>query len=95
VKVRVDILGVPMLSEALGSKRIDLEIGGSGMKDLIDALLKRGGDRVRESLFTRQGDFDNTVQIAVNGEKFVSFDDGDVRLEQGDEIIFMMLLGGG
>lgn len=94
--MHVEIMGVPMLSEALGVKRLHLEIGKTGdIGSLLDTLVKRGGDRVKEVLFTTEGDFDNTVQIAVNGEKFISVDDDSVRLDEGDEVIFMMLLGGG
>ncbi|MFQ6104259.1 MAG: MoaD/ThiS family protein [Candidatus Glassbacteria bacterium] len=93
--IRVEILGVPMLTEALGEKRLELDVRGSRVGDLLDALIKRGGDPVKRALFAEDGTFDHSIQIAVNGEKFVSVDEEGLELRDGDTVTFMMLIGGG
>lgn len=93
--IHVDILGVPMLSDALGGKHLEVEISGTGIPDLVEAVAALGGKPAREVLFTADGGYENTIQLAVNGQRFVSLADRETRLEDGDRVTFLMLIGGG
>ncbi len=92
--IHVDILGLPMLADALGARRLDLEITGGGLGELLDALAARGGGTARNILFADDGTFDPSVQVVVNGRRFVSPGE-TVELADGDTVTIMMLVGGG
>ncbi len=95
MKVRVEIVGVPMLSDIIGKKKFDLSFPGKTVKDLIDELIRKYGTKVRKVLYGEKGTFDPTIQIALNGEKWVPADRHDMIVQDGDTVMFMILLGGG
>ena len=95
MKVRVEIVGVPMLSEIIGKKKFDLTVPGKTIKDLIEELIRNYGTRLRKVLYGEKGIFDPMIQIALNGEKWIPADRHDTTLNDGDTVIFMILLAGG
>jgi molybdopterin converting factor small subunit len=95
MKVRVEIVGVPMLSDVIGNKKFELDIPGKTVKDLIEELTRKYGAKVRKVLYGEKGAFDPMIQIALNGEKWIPSDQHDTTLDEGDTLIFMILLAGG
>ena len=95
MKVKVEILGVPMLSDVIGKKKFELNIRGRTVKDLIDELVRKHGPNVRKVLYGEKGTFDPMIQIALNGEKWIPADRHDTALSDGDTLMFMILLAGG
>jgi molybdopterin converting factor small subunit len=95
LKVQVEVVGVPMLEDALGKRRLEVDLAGGSIKDLVDTLVRLGGDAVREALFTDDAAFDNAIQMVVNGERFVRLEEPGTGLNEGDTVMFMMLIGGG
>jgi molybdopterin converting factor small subunit len=96
MKVRVEIVGVPMLSDVIGKKKFELDIPGRTVKELIEELIRTYGPKVRKVLYGEKERFDPMIQIALNGEKWISADRHDtVVLDDGDTLIFMILLAGG
>ncbi len=95
MKIDVEFLGLPMISDVIGKKKLQLEISGGTVKDIIDELIKRYGKKVRDALYDQEGNFDLMIQIALNGQSFISADKHDTPLKDGDHLIFMMLLAGG
>ena len=77
-------------------KKLEVEITGETVKELISHLVKRQGHKVREILLDRRGDLDSTIQVIVNEEGFLPRDDISRRtLQDGDKVIFLLLAGGG
>jgi molybdopterin converting factor small subunit len=95
MKVRVEIVGVPMLSDVIGKKKFELDIPGKTVKDLLEELIRKYGGKVRNVLYGEKGTFDPMIQIALNGEKWIPSDQHDTTLDEGDTLIFMILLAGG
>ena len=95
MRVQLEILGVPFLSDVMGKKKIDFEFQGSTVADLIAAIIGKWGRKARVALYDNDGKFDPTIQIAINGEMFVPYDDHGLSLKEEDRVTFMMLLGGG
>ncbi|MFB0505949.1 MAG: MoaD/ThiS family protein [Thermodesulfobacteriota bacterium] len=95
MKVRVEIVGVPMLSDVIGKKNFELHITGKTVRDLIEELIRKHGAKVRKALYDEKGAFDPMIQIALNGEKWIPSDQHDTTLNEGDTLIFMILLAGG
>ena len=95
MKVKIEIVGVPMLSDVVGKKKFDLNIPGKTVKDLIEELIHKYGPKVRNVLYGEKGTFDPMIQIALNGEKWIPPDQHDTTLNEDDTLIFMILLAGG
>jgi MoaD family protein len=95
MKVRIEIVGVPMLSDVIGMKKFELDVPGKTVKDLLEELTRKYGVKVRKVLYDEKGAFDPMIQIAVNGEKWIPADRHDTPLSDGDTLIFMILLAGG
>ena len=95
MKVRVEIAGVPMLSDVVGKKKFEINIQGKTVRDLIEELIRKYGAKVRKVLYGEKGTFDPMIQIALNGEKWIPPDQHDMTINEGDTLIFMILLAGG
>jgi molybdopterin converting factor small subunit len=95
VKVQLRLMALPALARALGGKKIDVEFPGDTVRDLVDYLVERYGQVARDALLDEEGDLDTIVQILVNEKQWVVHDDLDVPLNDGDNVIFMLLVVGG
>jgi molybdopterin converting factor small subunit len=97
MKIKIEVLGLPALSQALGKKEIELDIPGGSMtvQTVIHSLIQEFGPSAGKALYDPKGNLDSTIQIALNGEKFISPDRLDTPLEAGDTLTFMLLMAGG
>jgi MoaD family protein len=95
MKVNVEFLGLPMVSNVVGKKKLELDISGETVKDVLDELIKLYGKKVREAFYDPEGNFDLMIQIALNGKSFIPADKHDTPLKEGDTVMFMLLLAGG
>lgn len=97
MKITVDTRLFPMLAEVVGQEalEVDLQDRGTTIKDLIEELTRRYGQRAREALLDEGGKFDTMIQIVLNGERWIPGNELDTRLSDGDSVAFMLLIGGG
>ena len=95
MKINVEFLGLPTVSDAIGKKKLELNISGETVKDVIDELIRRYGKKIRDTFYDGQGNFDLMIQIALNGKSFILPDKHNTPLIEGDSLIFMLLLAGG
>jgi len=95
MKIQVEFLGFPMVSDVIGKKKMELDIPGNTVKDVIDELIKLYGRKVKEAFYDEKGRFDVTIQMTLNGKIFVSAEKQHTPLNEGDTLIFMLLLAGG
>jgi MoaD family protein len=95
MKIHVEFLGFPTASDIIGKKKLELNISGETVKDVIDELIKRYGRKVRDAFYDVQGNFDLMIQIVHNGKSFISSDKQSTPLKEGDSLTFMLLLAGG
>jgi molybdopterin converting factor small subunit len=95
MKISIEFLGLPMVSDAIGKKKLELNISGETVKDVIDELIKRHGKKVRNAFFDAEGDFDVMIQTVLNGKSFIPADKHHTPLNEGDTLTFMLLLAGG
>jgi molybdopterin converting factor small subunit len=95
MKINLEFLGLPMVSDVIGKKKLELNISGTTVKNVIDELINRYGKKVRDAFYDAQGNFDLMIQIVLNGKSFIPPDKHNVPLNGGDTLIFMLLLAGG
>ena len=95
MKINVEFLGFPMVSDVIRKKKLEVNISGETVKDVMDALIKRYGKKVRDAFYDAGGNFDLMIQIALNGKAFIPVDKHHTPLNEGDTLTFMLLLAGG
>ncbi len=95
MKVELRLMALPALVRALGGKKIEVDFPGHTVADLVEYLVERYGRPAKEALLDEEGDLDSIIQILINEERWVVHDDLDVPLEDGDTVIFMLLVVGG
>jgi len=96
MKINVEILGLPMISDVMGKKRLEMEISNGTVKEVLDELIRRYGRKVGEAFCDPEGNFDPSIQISLNGKSFITVDEHSKPLiKEGDTVTFMMLLAGG
>lgn len=94
MKVRLKVL-LPVLPEAMGSNELELEFPGETVNDLLEHLIARYGRKARQALHDEQGQLDQVIQILLNGEEWVTHDQLDRALQDGDYLMVMLMLAGG
>jgi MoaD family protein len=88
-------LFLPVLPEAIGRKELQVEFAGETVQDLIEHLIARYGRKARQALYDKEGQLDPVVQILLNGEQWVTHDRLDTVLQDGDDVMFLLMLAGG
>ncbi|TEU14852.1 MAG: MoaD/ThiS family protein [Anaerolineales bacterium] len=94
MKVHLKIF-LPALPEAIGNNELEVEFSGATVNDLIESLIERYGQKAKRALLDEKGAFDPLVQVLLNGEKWVTYDQLDTALHEGDQLVFMMMMAGG
>jgi molybdopterin converting factor small subunit len=95
IKINLEFVGFPTVPDLVGKNKLELHISGTTVKDVMDELVKRYGRKVRETFYDREGNFDLMVQIALNGKSIIPPQKHNISLNEGDTLVFMLLLGGG
>ena len=95
MKVTVEFLSLPLITQPLGKKKTDIEFQGSTLSDLARELGSRI-KRAKDVLLRSDGAFDDDIQIYINGVDRVQREEADSKkLSEGDTVTFMMLVAGG
>jgi MoaD family protein len=94
MKVNLKIF-LPVLPEVIGRKELEVEFAGETINDLIEHLVARYGRKARQALYDEKGEFDPVVQVLLNGEEWITRDQLDTVLQDGDNVMLMMMLAGG
>lgn len=95
MKINMEFLGLPIVSDVVGKKKMELNIPGNTVKDAIDELIRLYGNKVREAFYDAKGNFNLIIQITLNGKSFIPPNKHDTSLTEEDTLIFMLLLAGG
>ena len=94
MKVNLKLL-VPVLPEAIGRRDLEVEFAGETVNDLIEHLVARYGRKARQALYDEKGQLDPVVQVLLNGKEWVTHDRLDTALQDGDNVVLMIMLAGG
>ena len=94
MKVMVEFLSLPLITQPLGKKKIDFEFHGSTLSDLARGLGSKI-KRVKDILLRGDGAIDDDIQIYINGDRVQREESDSRKLSEGDAVTFMMLVAGG
>ncbi len=94
MKVTVEFLSLPLITQPLGKKKIDIEFQGSTLSDLARELGSKI-KRAKDILLRSDGVIDDDIQIYINGDRVQREESDSKKLSEGDTVTFMMLVAGG
>jgi molybdopterin converting factor small subunit len=95
MKVTVEFLSLPLITQPLGKKKIDIEFRGSTLSDLAHELGSKI-KRAKDILLSSDGIIDNDIQVYINGAALAQREEIESKeLSEGDTITFMLLVAGG
>jgi len=94
MRVRLKVL-LPVLTEAMGRKELEVEFAGETVNDLIEHLVARYGRKARQALYDEKGQLDPLIQVLLNGKEWVTHDRLDTALQDGDNVVLMIMMAGG
>jgi MoaD family protein len=86
---------LPMLAEALGRRELEVEFAGQTVSDLVEHLAAQHGRKARQALLDETGELDPIIQVLLNGEQWVTHDRLDTPLQDGDQVMLMLMMAGG
>jgi hypothetical protein len=89
MKVNVQVVGLNALYEALRrSEKIEVELPGKTMRELVDALVEEFGTNVQKALLNENGDFNPRIRVLLNGVIYPVETIMRAILKAGDTLIF-------
>ena len=94
MKVTVEFLSLPLITQPLGKKKIDIQFQGSTLSDLARELGSKI-KRAKDILLRSDGVIDDDIQIYINGDRVQREESDSRKLSEGDAVTFMMLVAGG
>ncbi len=77
-----------------GERIVELDINECTLKELIDSLSQRYGERFREMLI-QNGELNKFINVFVNGKDVRHLGGLSVKLKKGDEVSFVPAVAGG
>ena len=86
MNIQVKLFGLSEMEHLVGGNEISLEMRGSTVADLLDHLATTYGEHVRKSF---------PFQILRNGREWIRWEDLSHSLEDGDQLNFLLMAGGG
>lgn len=94
MRVKLQLL-VPALPEAIGRKELEIDFAGKTIQDVLNHLAAWYGVKTQQALFISEGELDPVIQILLNGERWISHEELDAVLHEGDQVSFMAMIAGG
>jgi len=94
VKIELKIY-LPMLSEVVGRDLLEIEFEGATASDLLGHLTKTYGKGAHNALLDDQGKLDVEVQLLRNRRDWITQENLDTALKDGDHVTIMVLMAGG
>lgn len=95
MKVSVEFLSLPVITQSLGKKKIEIDLKGSLFSELISELSRRIKP-FKETALDTNGRVSREIQVYINGEAGTRRDHIDKRsIKDGDIVTFAFVISGG
>jgi molybdopterin converting factor small subunit len=96
MKIEIEFIGFPLIFDIFQGEGHTYIFRGSTLLELVEDLVERFGDRVRESMHDQRTEaFDRAIQIIINQKEYISGGLNQRTIEEGDKVTFLRLLAGG
>jgi len=95
MKIQIDFLSLPTVTKIIGNKSIAFEFSGHSIQDLVQEISNKYGQEIKQFLLDESGQLDTVFKVQLNKQQWIPRDRLDTSLQAGDQVTFMMLVGGG
>jgi len=95
MKITVEFLSLPNIAKLVGGKSVSHDFLGGSIQDLIGEFANKYGKRVSDFLLAPDGRLDAGFRVVLNQKEWLTHDQLDRPLEEGDTVTIAMLVGGG
>jgi len=95
MKISVEFLSLPIVTKIVGGKSLSLNFSGQTVDDLVSEIVNKYGEKVRRFFLDESGKLDRVFKILLNKKEWISRDQMNKTLKEGDQVTIMMLIGGG
>ena len=95
MKINITFLSLPKVTKIISSKSILFNFSGQTINDLLNELVKKYGIELGQFLLDDSGKLDSIFKVLLNEKQWISRDQMNKTLKAGDQVTFMMLVGGG
>jgi molybdopterin converting factor small subunit len=95
VNITVEFLSMPVVTKVIGQSSVVMDFKGSTIEDLILAICRQYGEKVRQFLLDESGKLDMIFKIILNKKEWIYREQMNKELQSGDRITIMMLAAGG
>lgn len=82
------------LKGVTGTQSVNLDTSFNTFEQVMNELL-RLYPQLKEEMFYSDGTIDFAYQIMLNGKRLMWPDDKNIKVKNGDEIVFMVFMAGG
>lgn len=89
----VRILFPSLIAKVTGEKETEVEAGTLG--EAVDRLVERYGEPFERAIFDRPGEINRYLRFYIKGRPVRQHYDLQTRLEEGDEIVLLIIISGG
>jgi MoaD family protein len=93
--VRVTVRTFGPLASVISGNQVQVELPGMTVEDLLDELVARYGDRMRNFLYPGGGCLSDLLFILVNGKNISHLGGTASTLKEGDIISILPITAGG
>jgi molybdopterin converting factor small subunit len=95
MKITVEFLSLPNIAKLVGAKSIFHDFAGGTVQDLIGEVAGKYGKKVRDFLLDESGRLAADFRVVLNKKEWLTHEQLDRPLEDGDIVTIAMLVGGG
>jgi sulfur carrier protein ThiS len=96
MEISIQFIGFPIIYDLFPGGPHPYTLTGKTIAQLVDDLISRKGGRIQEALLdSRTKELDLTIQIAINGDFIPRDKIPQKEIQDGDHVIFFMLMAGG
>ncbi len=93
--IKIKFFGLNDLANQIGNDEFNIDLNGDTFGDALKHLEKTFGSPFREAILNDEGEVDNTIQVVKNEDEWLSRDNFDYHLNEGDELFFFLMMAGG
>lgn len=94
MRVNLRIL-VPLLAQVIGRRELEVEFAGQTVSDVVEHLVAQYGQKARQALLDETGKLDAVIQVLLNETEWITHDQLDTLLRDGDNVTLMLMVAGG
>ncbi len=96
MQIEVEFIGFPTIYDLFPEGRHRIVFDGKSLHELIEFLIARNGERLKEALTEPGSDrFDPTIQVSLNKRFLAGQEIARTFVAEGDCVTFLRLLAGG